>query len=113
MSNESLLTPIRPKVVFPAAPAIYSVWHILEEEVCIYVGATSNLKDRIRKLRHAHPQWFKETNAVRWTLCTLEQLQKLETQEILELCPVANKTLQGYSGKRGKTKRKEVKTNED
>ena len=104
MSNESILTPLRPKVIFPAAPAIYSVWYILEEEVCIYVGATANLKDRIRKLRHTHPNWFKETNAIRWAECTLEQLKGFETQEILELCPVANKTIQGYSDKRGKTK---------
>ena len=85
---------------FPAVPATYSIWHQQEEEVCIYVGATKNLRDRLRKLHSAHPDWFKETNRVKWELCNIADLMQAEMRLIVELQPIANKCLQGYQGGR-------------
>ena len=75
---------------YPTAPAIYSFWELHdEEEDCLYVGSTQNLRTRIIEHRLLL-RYLGERVQVKYKLCGLEQARKAEAIMIAELTPRLN-----------------------
>lgn len=73
----------------PTCPGVYSIW---EDQACLYVGAASNLRNRVnqhylllRYVRQAHEV------KIQYKLCPLEKLLEVEAQIIKENAPILNR----------------------